>query len=323
VRDIICAVRKTLFNIGVRRISQRGFTLFEIVIVIAVIGLLSTMLVGMTASLLNQQRMQLTRGRLAAIDIALTLYVSQYKRLPCPADGRIDSTAAGAGVENANVVTPRTCAGNQQYGIVPWGALGLGAADIEDGWGGRFTYRVGPDLVVDNAMDFSNCDPAGTGPAPGVNPPYCTPAGTGALSCNSSNLGSCTSPNAALASAPGKGLVVETVAGGNPIMDPRGTTLSPISTGAAYVVISHAQEGGGAYNGQGVLQSSSVAAGTQEALNFANLPYTVPGALPAAPTSFLVDDSYNGAGATHFDDLVSRPNVLTVAVKAQLGPRTR
>ena len=105
-------------------------------------------------------------------------------------------------------------------------------------------------------------------------------------------------------------------------MDPRGTVASPYSTGAAYVVISHGPEGGGAYSSQGILQSSATTAGTMEAKNFANLVYTVPPVLlSAAPTSYLVDDVYNGTVANHFDDLVSRPNILTVATKAQLGPR--
>lgn len=299
----------------------RGFTLVEIAIVIVVMGVLLTFLAGISASLIAQQRSQTTRSRLANIDTALTLFVSQYKRLPCPADGRIASATGGAEFASG---TPRTCTGNQQYGVVPWRALGLTSADIEDGWGGRFTYRVGPELVVDSAMDFSSCDPAGTSATVRVSPnTYCIPAGTGASDCSGGNLGFCTPPDVALRGTVGKGLVVKNVAGAV-VMDPRGPSGAgtDASTGAAYVVISHGAEGGGAYSSEGTLLTSSTAAGTMEAMNFANLAYTPP-VLSVAPTSFLVDDVFNAIGTTHFDDVVSRPNILTVATRAQVGPRAR
>jgi prepilin-type N-terminal cleavage/methylation domain-containing protein len=322
--------------------SQEGFSLIEIAIVLGILALLLTLFTGMSTNLISQHRRELTRTRLANIDTALTLFVSQYKRLPCPADGKLASSDPNAGQENPPppalpASQPSNCgANNQKDGVVPWRALGLTASDIEDGWGGRFTYRVGPDLVVNNAMDFSSCDPAGGGPANAVPPPigllsYCNPAGVVLLpppaNCNAATFpANCTPPNTALAGAAGKGLVVETVAG-TVIMDPRANP----STGAAYVVISHGADGGGAYNGQGVVQGSGTAAGTKEAMNFPNRTYTLPPPLPTAPTSFLVDDVYNGgynvgAGVPdptyHFDDMVSRPNILTVATRAQLGPRS-
>ena len=297
--------------------GQNGFSLIEIAIVLIVLALLFALFAGMSTNLISQHRRELTRTRLANIDAALALFVSQYKRLPCPADGTLDSVNATAGLENAVTGPPRTCVNNQQDGVVPWSALGLASGDIEDGWGGRFTYRVGPELVVSNAMDFSSCDPAGTNLTVFFSPtPYCKPAGALATDCNGANLSNCTPPNTALAGAAGKGLVVENVAG-TILMDPRVTP----STGAAYVVISHGADGGGAYSGQGVAQVSGTAPGTMEAMNFANRTYNLPPVSPAAPTSFLVDDAFNGTVASHFDDFVSRPNILTVATKAQLGPR--
>lgn len=302
---------------------QEGFTLVEIAMVIVVLGLLLTVLLGISASLISQQRMQTTRTRLANIDTALTLFVSVNKRLPCPADGQLSASAGGA--ENATTGPPRTCNGNQQHGVVPWGALGLTASDVEDGWGSRFTYRVGPSLVLENGMDFTSCDPAG-GNTTTINtsPPWCVTAGAAPTECNAGSLSNCNPPAIGLRSAVNKGLVVENVAG-TVLMDPRGsagTCAAEISTGAAYVVISHGPEGGGGYSSGGNLISSSVSAGTKEAMNFANLAYTAP-VCSVAPTSFLVDDTLNAVGATHFDDVVSRPNILTVANRAQVGPRGR
>ena len=57
--------------------------------------------------------------------------------------------------------------------------------------------------------------------------------------------------------------------------------------------------------------------GTEEKKNYANLGYT-------AGTTYYVDDSISDASglATHFDDIVSRPALLTVINKAALGPRS-
>jgi hypothetical protein len=92
-------------------------------------------------------------------------------------------------------------------------------------------------------------------------------------------------------------------------MNPTG---SP-STGAAYVVISAGPTGGGAYTSSGTLSTSTTTDGTQESQNYAD----------KALVAYYVDDSVSDtAGNTHFDDIVSRPSLLTVINKAGLGPRT-
>lgn len=290
--------------------AARGFTLIEMVVVIAVLGLLMTILIGITRALVSQQRYATTRARMANVDTALVVYVSTNKRLPCPAEGRTPSGAAGAGNEAATVAAGmRTCNNNQQYGVVPWAALGLSATDAEDGWGHRFTYRVGPDMVRDSGMDFTNCDPAGTNTTVATAPPFCN------ITCASGSPNLCTTPLTALTGSNTKGVVIED-ASGNVVMDPR---TSP-STGAAYVLVGHGPEGGGAYDGNGILQSSAVSAGTAEAKNFADLAYNPP---TPAISGYLVDSTINGTSTTsHFDDMLSRPGILALATKAQVGPRS-
>lgn len=286
-----------------------GFTLVEIAIVIVILGLLLALLAGMATGMIGQQRRESTRQKLVGLETALALYVSQNKRLPCPANGTFDSTAnVNAGVEQRTGGGLCNVGGTnnvQTNGVAPWRTLGLSEADVTDGWGNRITYRVAPELALANAMDFTACDPGGSG---GLSGGVCN------ATCTTATFpGSCTPPQTYTAA---KGLRVRNLnATLTYIMD---WNVSP-STGAAYVAISHGENGDGAYNSTGILQSGSVTAGTLEANNAASAAFTAAtsGAAPA-----LVDDfaSYP-AGTGHFDDFVLRPSILTVATKAQLGPR--
>jgi hypothetical protein len=88
-------------------------------------------------------------------------------------------------------------------------------------------------------------------------------------------------------------------------------------TGAAYVVISPGETGGGGYLGSGSLGASSLGAdGTEEMKNYASVAY-------AGVATYYVDDALNETATTaHFDDIVSRPALLAVITKAGLGPRS-
>jgi prepilin-type N-terminal cleavage/methylation domain-containing protein len=273
-----------------------GFTLIEVVVVLLIFGIVIAMAAAITRGVVAAQKRSLTAARIATVDAALTQFVLQQRRLPCPADGTLASGNANAGIEGAR--TAAGCSGNQQHGVVPWRALALAETDATDGWDRRLTYRLDASLGADNGMNMSMCDPAGTGALVGTG---CNPA------CAATALASCTPPATFLAN---KGLRIQNVAG-TLLMNPAATP----HTGAAYVVISPGESGGGGYLSSGQLSSSNTTDGTEEvARNYANVAY-VSGA-------WFVDDSLNEtAGATHFDDIVSRPSILSLASKAGLGPR--
>jgi prepilin-type N-terminal cleavage/methylation domain-containing protein len=294
--------------------SASGFTLIEIAVVIVVLSLLLAMIAGIATAMLGQQRRDVTRQRLAGVETAIALYVSQNQRLPCPADGRLAGNDTNAGLERplggvaCQVVTGT--ANSQTHGVVPWRTLGLAETDVTDGWGNRMSYRVAPELVAANAMNLTACDPGA--PAAGTATASCAspcPSGTWPAGC--------TNPTDVTMN---KGLKVRTL---NPtltlVMSPSATP----STGAAYVVISHGENGEGAYSSAGVLQSGTTTSGTLEsANNAANVSFVHSVSTTLADASAYVDDfpSYP-AGTGHFDDFVLRPSLLTVATKAQLGPR--
>ncbi|MBX3675264.1 MAG: prepilin-type N-terminal cleavage/methylation domain-containing protein [Burkholderiales bacterium] len=298
-----------------RSARPEGFTLVEIAVVIVVLSLLLAMMAGIATAMLGQQRREATRQRLAGVETALALFVSQNRRLPCPGDGRVDGANATAGIEERGAggvcqvgggANPNT----QTHGVVPWRTLGLAEPDATDGWGNRLSYRVAPELAIDNAMDLTACDPGGSGP---LSAGFCNPT-TGATPCSSSTFpAGCTPPTTYTA---GKGLKIRNLSSATLIMDPS----TPVSTGAAYIVISHGENGAGSYNSQGILQAGATASGTLEGANNAcNVVFT--GANSGA-TPPLVDDFPSYAeGTGHFDDFVLRPSILAVATKAQLGPR--
>ena len=295
-------------NTSNTRAPSRGFTLIEVVMVLLIVSVVIAMAAVMTRGVVGAQKRSLTATRMSGVEVSLVQFVVQKKRLPCPADGTLDATNNNAGLEGARTATGGCTA--QQDGVVPWRALGISEADATDGWDRRLTYRAGPLLAADNGLDISACDAAGTGGV--VSPPtnLCKSDGT-CVGTTTAGLANCTPPSAFLA---GKGLQVRNIAG-TVLMEPN-SGANP-HTGAAYVVISHGESGGGGYLNSGTLGTSTSTDGTEELKNYASAPFV------NNTVTYQVDDSTNTtAGVTHFDDIVSRPSVLAIASKAGLGPRS-
>lgn len=249
------------------------------------------------------------------VDRAMVDYVTQHRRLPCPADGRIASGSPNVGLELA------ACA-SQTHGVLPWVTLGLSEDEARDPWHGRLTYRVDPALttLVPRLMDMSNCDVAGTGSV-GVGGVCRSPTPT----CLA-NPATCTSPPTFLA---GKGLDVWNGVGGAAGWAAR-INNRPLGTGAAYVVISHGESGAGAYNARGVFQPGTIGpislfplpgtqfAGDDEMPNLANVALT----LPAAQGTTYRDAAFNPANSrAHFDDYLRHPSIAEVLKNARLQER--
>src|SRR5689334_6260016 len=89
-----------------------GFTLVEIVVVLLIVSVLIAMAAMMTRGLVAAQKRSLTATRMAALDAALINFVSQQKRLPCPADGTQGPGTPNLGVEQRNGAGQ--CLNNQQ-----------------------------------------------------------------------------------------------------------------------------------------------------------------------------------------------------------------
>ena len=298
-----------------RRIpSLEGFTLIEIVVVLFILGVVISMAAVLTRGVSAAQKRSITATRLAAIDAALVQFVQQQRRLPCPADGTRPSTATTnplPGEEVNRTSAGCTSAGGnyETNGVVPFRALGLSETDASDGWDRRITYRIDPTLAADNALDMSGCDAAGQETPRFSTATVARPCNA---ACNSTTLTSCTEPGVFII---GKGLTVRNLSGVT-VMNPNPGAGLP-NTGAAYVLISAGETGGGGYINTGTLGSSTVTDGTEESKNYASASYV------SLAATYYVDDTINDAsGAAHFDDIILRPSVMNVISRAGLGPRT-
>lgn len=297
------------------RRKSRGFSLVEIAIVLAILGFVLTIGLQATGAYLGHERRKVSLARVAGLDVALANYVAVQGRLPCPADGALPPGDANLGLERR--AADGTClvdAGTpiMNRGVVPWVTLGLTENEALDGWNTRISYKTVSAVAVapnrgftsNRALDATGCDPGGAAARAALTL-VGQPVETCADACTLANLTACTSPANFVT---GRGLSVRSD------VAPAGTLLmDPVAgIGAAYVLISHGENRGGGYGSTGTLLAGSPANGALEAPNANN----------QAPPAAFIDAPFNDSdGAARFDDIVSRPTLMTLLVKAGLAPR--
>lgn len=130
-----------------RRPDERGFTLIELAIVMAVVGIMLAGAMKLLGGQLDQSRIKATRERLGIADDALIAFYAANTRLPCPADGSLPTSDANYG--RAQPETGGACAGvaaaNQ---VLPWRTLGLQEELSFDSWRRRISYHVSAPLTT-------------------------------------------------------------------------------------------------------------------------------------------------------------------------------
>ncbi len=129
-------------------LRAQGFTLIELAIVLAILGLLLGGASMLLQPVLDNNKRTETRARLKSIEDALTIYAATNFDLPCPSNPALGPGAALNGVE-ANPVTVCNAGTNPMAaGGVPWQTLGLSEADVMDGWGRRISYALTGNLAA-------------------------------------------------------------------------------------------------------------------------------------------------------------------------------
>ncbi len=304
--------------------KYRGFSLVEMAMVLLIIGVVMVIALPMTGAVIDSSNRSKTTTTLQGVQVALTNFVAQNRRLPCPADGALASTAANAGIEartavtGACLLTPGGGAG-QTHGVVPWVTLGISEAEASDAWHNRITYRVSPGpggLTQDNALNMSDCDAGSTQAA--------SQTASCLAGCTSATLATCTSPTSFLMK---RGLQLYD-GSANCLLDPYATVAGvPAPTGAAYILISHGANRAGGYTSTGSLVPAGSASPAPSAMEAANSNGAVL-RVPIASCTGGVGGPYyfnalfiEGAGATHFDDIVVAQSIMNLVTAAGVGPR--
>jgi prepilin-type N-terminal cleavage/methylation domain-containing protein len=120
-----------------KNISNKGFSLIELSIVIVIVGILLAGAVSLGTASLGAAKVTDTEKKMATIQNALQLYFEVHGYLPCPSDPRIAIGAAGFGDEDC--ASPPIDSLNVLGGGVPTVALNLPTSYAFDGWGNRFS----------------------------------------------------------------------------------------------------------------------------------------------------------------------------------------
>src|SRR3990167_1954899 len=271
----------------------RGFSLVEMALVLLIVGLLASVFLPATNTMLDNSRRKETRATLEAVEQAMVRFVVVNGRLPCPANGALAAGNVEQGLEQPPPGTDVCTAAALTNGVVPWRTLGLAQDDVTDAWNTMISYRVwagaavaASSLTQPDGMNMSNLDPATQSAqiqtflqARGFRICTTNPCAAGAA--------------AELASRTGM-------------------------TGAAYVLISHGANRVGGFSADGVYlgTANGPGPGPLENINFNALaPRT------ATPTDFYIEANYAENPAAYFDDIVLRPTVMSVVQGANLGPR--
>lgn len=284
---------------GSRSAAEAGFTLVEIGVVLALLGIILTMGAEFVGSYRQEQHQEEVRREMDVIESMIVNFVAQNRRLPCPANG---TQTTGATVGRESRTGTFQCTGDQANGVVPWVTLGISADAATDPWGNLYTLRVAANSV---RHDGGSCDSSTTGTV------LVATAGRADGEANDGMfLGAVCEAGTIGQGLRGMGLeVVDAYDSNTALMDPTPSGNTAIPTGAAYVLISHGPNRLGALTIAGQ-STEATTSGTAEHNNRA-------GATAHASGSGTYSAGPPGAD---FDDTVRYMSIFQLASRAKLGP---
>lgn len=177
---------------GIKQIfalKEKGFSLLELSIVLGIVGVLGAGSVMVYSEQNTHAKWQESNAKLKVVKSAILKFAEVNKYMPCPSTSAtgIDSRTVAKGKIPAIPATPATpaipktvsaptipaipstgaqpaipnidvstCSANS--GMVPYAAIGLSRADVQDSWGNMFVYAV--DQGVTDADEMLRCPTA-------------------------------------------------------------------------------------------------------------------------------------------------------------------
>ncbi len=123
--------------------SRQGFSLLELSVVLTIIAIVIAGGLTLGSAKTQQTRISTTYEEMKEIANAISVFVAQNNRMPCPADTVLPATAT-YGRESATICTQANAV---VHGDVPFYALGLPDEYGSDAWGHRYRYSVMDDTT--------------------------------------------------------------------------------------------------------------------------------------------------------------------------------
>jgi prepilin-type N-terminal cleavage/methylation domain-containing protein len=131
--------------------TKHGFSLVELSIVIAILGVVATFGLQAAANLANRTATSVSRERIVLVDDAVARFFKIYGRLPCPALKTTAPETITYGLEdcsNGLLITGTTIGGGLMSGAVPFKTLNLPTMFAIDGFYNKVNYVVTKNLTA-------------------------------------------------------------------------------------------------------------------------------------------------------------------------------
>ena len=268
---------------------QRGFSLIELSVVVAIISVVAVLGLEVAANFVVRSATETSRERLKVVDDAVANFFRVYGRLPCPALKTTPPETPTYGTEDCATPLPNTTPGFPGDGLlagaVPFRALNLPMSFSLDGFNSKLNYVVTKNLTLAGGSATINGRLGSTGGTPATNGTAGIEVRTGVL--NNTCATSC-----------------------QKLADPASV---PAPSGAAYLIFSSGADKRGAVSGRGTtLNACTTTVNNSDArVDSQNCVFgsdTIRGYMTQStiPYNVFYDNRYNAGfnRSSYFDDVV-------------------